>query len=175
MQAFSPLGFGQVIAFLLPGLIALKAVAYFSPVVTCWFTSCQTSRSPIGSALLLLVGSLAAGVTVSAARWAAIDCYCLRRYKRDDIDYSKVDEHRTAFLTIIEGRYRFYQFHSNTLIAVAVLLVARLLHSWSSAWRGDRLVVTIALLVAIPLLFAASRDGFRRMYRELHAMLVLLR
>jgi hypothetical protein len=171
MQAFSPLGFGEVIAFLLPGLVALRAVAHFSDSVGGWFTACESSSAPVGPALLLLIGGLAAGVTVSAVRWAGLDCFLFRKHQLCDLDYSKVDDHKEAFRAIIEGRYRFYQFNGNMLVAVVALVTARFAASGSAALAGAPLALTITLVLAILVLLLASRDGIRRTRQDLVSIL----
>ena len=65
--------FGLVIAYVLPGFVALWGVSYFSPTVESWITATQQGAPSVAGFMYVTVASLAAGLTVSAVRWAIID------------------------------------------------------------------------------------------------------
>ena len=73
MSTLSNQNFGLVIAYLLPGFVALWGVSYFSPSVASWIVVSQQDAPTVAGFMYVTLASLAAGVTVSAVRWALID------------------------------------------------------------------------------------------------------
>lgn len=73
MSTLSNQNFGLVIAYLLPGFVALWGVSYFSPTVASWITASQHDTPTVAGFMYVTLASLASGVTVSAVRWAIID------------------------------------------------------------------------------------------------------
>ena len=73
MSTLSNQNFGLIIAFLLPGFVALLGVSFFSPAVASWITVPRQDAPAVAGFMYVTLASLAAGVTVSAVRWAIID------------------------------------------------------------------------------------------------------
>jgi len=65
--------FGPLIAYLVPGTIVLLGLSQFSPAVRVWFAATPADAPTVGGFLYLTLASLAAGMTVSALRWALVD------------------------------------------------------------------------------------------------------
>ena len=65
--------FGLLISYLVPGAVVLLGLRPFSPTLQGWFATASVDTPTIGGFLYLTVASLAAGMTVSAVRWAAVD------------------------------------------------------------------------------------------------------
>lgn len=165
--------FGIIIAFLLPGFIFLWPFQYFSPTVAIWFRGAGfdgSGTSPSGgSFLLVVVASLAAGLLISAIRWAVFDCLLLRRFRRIKIDYSRLEEKLTAFTLINENHYRYYQYYSNSSIALIGWAVAQALRGLP---RTPLLVASVvAFLVVELILFLAARDALDKNISKLLSLL----
>ena len=94
--------FGLAIAYLIPGFIGLAGVAAVSDVIRTWLGG--DGGPTVGGFLYVSLGSIAAGMTVSAMRWAVIDTIHhftgLRRPKWDD---SKLNERLRAVEHLVDG------------------------------------------------------------------------
>jgi len=105
---------------------------------------------------------------IGAVRWALIDQILRRYYFRrhgkplPEIDFSKLSDPDkfAVFQGVNENHYRYYQYYSNTLVAIVVgsliyLATGRVNASWS-IWAVV-ILSTLTLLVA-SILFVASAD-----------------
>src|SRR5687768_10950940 len=63
--------FGLVIAYLIPGFVALAGIVPFSPLVRAWLSGPETMN--FGAPLYALLAATAAGMIVSVFRWLIID------------------------------------------------------------------------------------------------------
>ena len=73
MQAVSNDNFGPLIAYLVPGATVLVGLSNFSMTLRSWLGNTPSDAPSIGGFLYLTVASIAAGMTVSALRWVAVD------------------------------------------------------------------------------------------------------
>ncbi|MBS1969478.1 MAG: hypothetical protein JSU04_04190 [Bdellovibrionales bacterium] len=162
----APQNFGLAIAFVAPGFLGFVALSYFSPMASDWLQAASKEDQGVGVFLFVLLGSIALGIVISGIRALLIDrllhSKLMRGWKvsQPSIQWDKMDDQkREALNTLIEGFYRYYQFYSNSLIALLLLLVARLcgdsnplLSWWSCA----------ALLIVGVCLFWSARDSYRK-------------
>jgi hypothetical protein len=132
----------------------------FSPTVHAWLLHSSPAGPTVGGFLFVTLASVAAGMTASAVRWAVVDPLHHRTgVLKPAWDDSKLPERLEAFEALVEAHYRYYQFHSNTLVA--------LLFSYA-AWRpslGNRPVgADLGIVFLSAIFFAVSRDNLRRYY-----------
>ena len=114
--------FGLVIAYVLPGFVALWGVSYFSPTVESWITATQQGAPSVAGFMYVTVASLAAGLTVSAVRWAIIDTiHHATGVIPPAWEFAVLNDKLPGFLGLDENHYRYYQHHSNMFVAVALL------------------------------------------------------
>ncbi|MGA2501269.1 MAG: hypothetical protein ABSH20_26315, partial [Tepidisphaeraceae bacterium] len=128
MGELSGRNFGLVIAYMLPGLVCLAGLSPFSPMVRSWLAM-TGSGNPAGSAgpgapsvagfCFVALASLAAGLMVSAVRWAAVDSLHHRTgVTRPAWEDATLSVKLEAFDYIVENHYRYYQFYANMLVAL---------------------------------------------------------
>src|SRR5579884_4018361 len=109
--------FGLLIAYILPGFVALTGVALLVPTVAGWLRTDQSIS--LGPPLYTLLAATAAGMTVSCFRWLLIDrIHLLTGITAPVFNARALEERPGAFSYLVENHYRFYQFYGNTLIAV---------------------------------------------------------
>ncbi len=123
--------FGLVIAYLLPGFIALAGLAPLVPVV--------------------------AGMVVSCFRWFLIDrIHSLTGVPAAAFNARALEDRPMALNFLIENHYRYYQFYANALIAVIwSYTISRLFNtSYVLGFATD-----IGTLILCIVLFAGSRDA----------------
>lgn len=129
----SNLDYGVIIAFVAPGFVAFHAASYQLSTAQTWMTAASDKEQSVGVFLFVLLASLSAGLIVSGVRALAIDrlLQCrpvLRRFAVPSyaIDWSKMDDKKLSILiTIRDGYYRFYQFYSNTFVAMVFWILCR--------------------------------------------------
>lgn len=154
--------FGLIIAYLLPGFIALAGIAPLVPAVAGWL---QPATQIIGIAppLYALMAATAAGMVVSCCRWLVIDQLLYFTGLPQSIsNYRVLGERIVALNYLVENHYRYYQFYANTLIAILFAYgINRLLKTSSLLGLGTDLGV----LTLCAVLLAGSRDALSK-YRQ---------
>ena len=170
MSTLSNQNFGLIIAYLLPGFVALWGVSYFSPSVASWIVVSQQDAPTVAGFMYVTLASLAAGVTVSAVRWALIDhLHHATGIVPPAWKFAHLEGKLQGYLTLIENHYRYYQFYSNMFIAAAFAFWARLF-SEGPAVTGC-LAATCGFLALEMILFAGSRDTLHKYYSRTQQLL----
>ncbi len=159
MGELSVRNFGLLIAYLIPGFLALWGLSFLSPAVAGWLQGAGESGPTVGGFLYVLLASVAAGMTVSALRWAIVDrTHAMTGLRRPQLDFGNLSGKLDAFEQINEHHYRYYQFYSNSLVAVFFAYPTWRLHGGGSVW-------TDLAFVVVEVVFAAgSRDALRNFY-----------
>jgi len=147
--------FGLVIAYLLPGFIALIGVAPFVPMIAGWLRADQSGG--FGAPVYALLAATAAGMVVSCFRWFLVDqVLVLTGLERPRFNAQALEQNPSAFNYLIENHYRYFQFYSNTLVAVIWTYFIYRSHSTSSHLT---LGTDAGVMVLCTVLFAGSRDA----------------
>jgi hypothetical protein len=160
MQEVHNGNFGLAIAYLLPGFVVVVGVSLFLRSVRAWLSPDAAQAPTVGGFLYVTLASLAAGMTVSAVRWAVIDTvHKWTGLRRPDWNYRVLHERITAYEFLVGNLYRYYQFYSNMLLAVAFAYAAYVVSG------GSRVGWLTVDFVAIEWVFwLASRDTLRNYY-----------
>ena len=170
MSTLSNQNFGLIIAFLLPGFVALWGVSYFSPAVASWITVPQQDAPTVAGFMYVTLASLAVGVTVSAVRWAIIDhLHHATGIVPPVWKFAYLEGKLQGYLTLVENHYRYYQFYSNMFIATAFTFCARLVSEGPTI--TNRLATTCGFLTLEVIFFAGSRDTLQKYYNRTQQLL----
>ena len=168
MGEVSQRNFGLLIAYLVPGYIALWGIGALVPGIEPWLLGSVEAGPTIGGFLYLTVGCVAAGMFASAVRWAVLDTLH-HATGIPSVQWSdrSLHERVRAYEWIVENHYRYYQFYGNSLIAILFTL---------ACWRGSTPGavpgwVDIAVFVLSAVCFAGSRDALRKYYRRASSLL----
>lgn len=160
MRDVTSSNFGIAIAYLIPGVILLLGLAQLNPALAAWLEVTSKGELTVGGFLYATLASLTLGLLASTIRWAVIDTLHHRTgLVRPSLEFRQLPEAALAFDTIIEGRYRFYQFYSNSAIALPIAEVC-----WLSSGASWLTVFPVAFVEVV--LLAGSRDALRHYYRE---------
>src|SRR5665213_1122493 len=111
--------FGLVIAYLLPGLIALWGLGYIEPTVRTWLGTADQNAPTIGGFLYGTLASIGCGLLISTVRWLVVDT--LHRstgLRAPKWSFSQLQKNIEAFDRMVELHYRYYQFFGNSAIAL---------------------------------------------------------
>jgi hypothetical protein len=160
--------FGLIIAYLLPGFVALAGVAPLAPTVSAWLKP-NDGGLGIGPPVYALMAAMAAGMIVSCFRWLLIDqLHSLTGVASPVFNAKALEERPSAFTYLVENHYRYYQFYANTLVAVVWTYGVYRILSISASLRPG---TDIAVLILCIVLFAGSRDALSK-YRNRCGQLV---
>ncbi len=163
--------FGVLIAFLLPGFIFLWIVSQSSPLIASWFANAQQESVTAAKFLFVFVASLCIGLIVSAIRCALIDSLLklIGLKPPEDGLYSALSdpEKYKAFQGAVENHYRYYQYYSNSLVAI---LAAILLNFISKSDCAKTWYIIGVSGVCIVLLWGA-RDALSKHYKKITEIL----
>lgn len=170
MNSLTTQNFGLVIAYLLPGFVALWGVSCVSPTVDAWISASQQNAPTVAGFMYVTLASLAAGVTVSAVRWAIIDqLHHATGIVPPAWKFGNLEGKLQGYLTLIENHYRYYQFYSNMFVAAAFSFAARAVSAGASVTLSS--LANIAFVTLELVLFAGSRDTLRKYYSRTQQLL----
>jgi hypothetical protein len=159
--------FGLLIAYLLPGFVALGGIAPLVPTVAGWLKADQTAS--FGAPLYALLAATAAGMTVSCFRWLTVDqLHVFFGVPPPNFNARALEERPAAFQYLVENHYRFYQFYANTLIAV---VWSYSIFRWLKTSSLLRFDTDVGVLILCAVLFAGSRDALSK-YRGRSVQLI---
>lgn len=171
MKSIGPLDFGMVIAYLLPGFIALYGLRYLSPAVNQLIGLSYTKDGGIGIEIAIVAFALSAGVVVSAFRANVLDPLQERSgVGKPDFDVSKLKDEKAlkAYEAAISNTYRFAQFYGNTFVALLFLTAAR---AWATGGLLTNVPVVVIVLIALVVLFIAHRWQLEQTYSTIQKIL----
>ena len=170
MRDVNSSNFGLLIAFVVPGFTTILGMSYLSPTISQWIGSSTDQAPTVGGFLYVTIGSVAAGMTVSAARWIIIDSvHAWTGVSQPRWRISKLAKAVSAYNLLIEIHYRHYQFHSNMCIALVFVYVAR--KSSLGLWGEPIGLLDAGFFVLLLLFFVTSRDNLRKYYGRVEQLL----
>ena len=161
--------FGLLIGFVLPGFTVLWGMSYFSETISHWLAGSSTTPT-VGGFLYVTLASVAAGVMVSTVRWAVIDTiHHWTGLRQPEWDFSRLRQSVAAYNVLNEIHYKYYLFHSNHLVALLLVYLARRIHLgfFTAPWGW----LDLGFLVLSVILFVGSRDTLRKYYTRVGQLL----
>ena len=160
-----------MVAYLVPGFVVLWGVSYSSPNLRAWLATPPDNLPTVGGLLYVTVASLAAGMTVSAIRWAVFDTLH---------HHTGVAPPRWDFARCRKSSMPIRHSSRTTIATTNCTLTcswpSRSLTSarfFATPWRAYRVgVVDIGFIIVSVVLFLASRDALRKYYRRAGELLI---
>jgi hypothetical protein len=157
--------FGILIAYLLPGFVAVWGVSFFSETVHNWLGASTINAPTVGGFLYVTIGSIAAGIVISTVRWAIIDgIHHETGIPEPKWEFSRLEERLAAFEEFVEYHYRYYQCSANMFLAVAFTYTTWLLSHSGGFYRAGWLNLAFIFLEVV--FWMGSRDSLRKYYRR---------
>jgi len=162
--------FGLLIAYVIPGFVAVWGLSALIPEIKLLLLARGTDQPTIGGFLYLTLAAVGTGTFVSTVRWMLIDTlHHATGLRRSQWDFSGFHETGRAYARLNDLHYLHYQFHSNSLVAVAF---AYLTHRLTEGGRaGLTLATDAAVFVVLVVLFLGSRDTLRKYFERLDQLL----
>ncbi len=164
--------FGDLIAFVIPGLVLLVGFIPLSPTVRSWFARPERESAALGGALLLLVWALGAGIMLDAMRVQTVDrIHHLTGV--EEVQWSLAQFDQTTFAEFegtIENYFRFHQFYGNVFVALVfgyLIRIVTLKRKWWPPGWVDAGVVALMCLA-----WVGSRTELQSCYAALAELVV---
>lgn len=163
MNELSDKNFGILIAYVLPGFVALWGLSCLSPTVESWISASQQASPTVAGFCYTSLASLAAGLTVSAVRWALLDTlHHITGIAPPDWKFAALNDKLPGFLALVENHYRYYQFYAGMFVAVAFSFATHGIVGDSRLF--DRPWLSVAVVIVELVFFTGSRDSLRKYY-----------
>lgn len=157
-----------MIAYMLPGFVALWGVGLIDPTVKVWLGTTPQNAPTLSGFLLSTVAALALGLTLHTIRWYLVDrIHQWTGIRPKEWDFSAFQDRLAAYDKLTENHYRFHQFYGGMVLALTWLMIAR--HLAASTMSPDR--IDLAIMAAIVLYWLGSRDALEKYYRRVDAVL----
>lgn len=155
--------FGYLIAYVLPGFVALWGLSYLSPTVEGWLGIASPEGPTVGGFLYVTIGSVGAGLLSSTVRWMVIDTlHHHTGLRKPEWDFAKFANRVEAFSRLVADHYAYYKFYGNSLIALLFAWVCRRL---SLGFFQETLSwLDLGFVALIVILFIGSRDTIGKYY-----------
>lgn len=168
--------FGIIIAFLAPGFILLCGASYHVRMIQEWLKAGETGAPTVGGFLYVTLGSIAAGVAVSAFRWLMLDFILCTIFKCKDqeLNFKHLSGKQDAFNLINEHHYRYYQYYANMLIAILITYISRFIARCfqSQDLLNQREIFFFAVILIIEVVLGiGSWDARRKFYERAKVIL----
>jgi hypothetical protein len=162
MSEISGKQFGLIIAYVLPGFIALAGLSPLFPAVARWLWPVTQGDLGLGAPLYAVLAAMTIGLVLSCFRWVLIDhVHEWTGVKRPTWDDRQLPDVLSAFDYVVQNHYRYYEFTANTLLALIFAYgLNRSLGTLPFLGTGTDL----GMLLIVVVLFAASRDALAKYY-----------
>ena len=117
MSELTNKNFGLLIAYVLPGFLTLLGISRYSQSLASLVRYTPHGAPTVAGFLYITLGSLLAGLTISALRWATIDTFHhVTGLKTPDFEFSLLDERLEGFLQLATVQFGFdLDFGKDTL------------------------------------------------------------
>lgn len=125
MQDINSNNFGILIAYLLPGFIAVVGISFHSDVIRNWLTASSDQSPTVGGFLYVTVASLAMGLAISTLRWLVLDTiHHHTGISEPQRNFKRLQETLSAYQYLVQTHYDYYKFHGGMMLAMAFFFLA---------------------------------------------------
>lgn len=167
MQSVTNQNFGILIAYVLPGFVALWGLSTRINQLQIWLGNSAEQDGTVGGFLYVTLLALTIGLVASTLRWMLLDTlHHNTGIPRPKWSWAKLEKNLQAYILFEENHYRYYQFYGNMLVAVPIGYV-----SWRSTgadwWQTTDLIFAGLLIV----LYFGSRDTLKKYYLRVAELL----
>jgi hypothetical protein len=162
MKDITSTSFGYIIAFLLPGLLALYALGYWSSGVRDLLQPALRADATVGPSVILILVALGTGLLVSALRFFIFEKFLCSRhhFPRDMFKKLSGENKLLSFRAVVDEHYRYHQFYGGCAVSATILYFGwlRINHTLGSGL----LWTTISFLVFELVLMRTAMNTFVR-------------
>lgn len=162
MQDINSNNFGILIAYLLPGFVAVVGISFHSDTVRSWLTASPDPSPTVGGFLYVTVASLAMGMVISTLRWLVIDTiHHHTGIPEPRRNFKRLRETLSAYQYLVQTHYAYYKFHGGMLLALAFYFLSLVTSGHAvAAW------MVMAFAAGEWLFWLGARDTLRKYYSQ---------
>lgn len=164
MKDITSTSFGFIIAFLLPGLVGLYGVAFWSPPTRQILRTFLTVQSNVGLFLLAILAALIIGLLVTAFRALIFERWFHNLDHLDPADFAGLatEAKLVAFRAAIDEHYRYHQFWGGMTVVMPVSYVGWIKESWNALSAASILLTFVVFMVVEVVSAWAAVDAYQR-------------
>jgi hypothetical protein len=165
--------FGYLVAFLLPGLVGLYGLGFWSTEVSGFLLKpAQDSQATVGPSVLVLLAGLVTGLLVNALRAPLFEDLICKDVSYEPHFFQKIGaaDRITTFRVFVDELFRYHQFYGGILIALIPMF-----SGW--AWNNRRVyapqtigVVTLVFLLLEWTLFYNAKANYARFVNRVNEL-----
>ena len=156
--------FGLIIAYVLPGFIALAGLVPIFPGVGRWLWPTGQGDLDLGAPLYAVLAATTIGLVLSCFRWFLIDHFHhWTGVKPPAWNDRQLPQVLGGFDYVVQNHYRYYEFTGNTFLALSL---AYCLNRLTGTLPFLGLGSDLAMIAILSVLFAASRDALAKYYQR---------
>jgi hypothetical protein len=164
MNQTSSWQFGLIVAYVLPGFIALAGTAPLLPVMATWLHPVAECGLGLGPPVYAVLAATAVGMFLSCFRWLTIDqIHSWTGVRRPAWDDRQLASTLGGFDYLVQNHFRYYEFCGNSLVAV---VWAYGLNRWMGTLPFLGTGTDLGMLIVSAVLFTASRDALAKYYNR---------
>ncbi len=162
MKDLTSTSFAYIIAFLLPGLLAMYALNFWPADVARLPDPAFKAQATVGPSLILILMALGMGLCVSALRFFIFEKFLCRRHSFPPDMFAKLTKSNrlTSFRAVVDEHYRYHQFYGGCAVGFAVLYGGWLRNTWVLSWHV--VLISLAFVVLEVVLFKTAINAFER-------------
>jgi hypothetical protein len=156
--------FGYIIGFLLPGLLSLYGLAFWSSRVEKIMQPASNIAATIGPSVILLLAALAAGLIVSAIRCYVFEKFVCRetQFEKDMFSRLGTGEKLSSFRAVVDEHYRYHQFYGGCFVGLAIAYFGWLWNTYPTLTWIWRAVSLVGFVVVEALMFVTATDAYEK-------------
>jgi hypothetical protein len=161
--------FGLLVAYILPGFVALFGIAPLVPMVAKWLQPVNLSELSVGPTVYAILAAITFGMIASCFRWLTIDhLHEWMGVRRPDWNDIHLENRLSAFNYLVEIHYRYYQFYANMIVSI---LACYGLNRFMRTMPFLGLRTDFAVLFLCAVLFIGSRNALSNYYTATRRLL----
>ena len=163
MKDLTSTSFGYVIAFVLPGIVGLFALASWFPGLGELLEPATSKDATLGPSFFLLLSCLTVGLIIGAARHYIFQKGLCRRHQlQPDIFKGLSGERLVAFKAAVDEHYRYHQFYGGCAIALPILFCGWIRQIWPNLGVLKSFVIILAFIGFDLFLVVTAIDAFKQ-------------
>lgn len=159
-------GFGYLIAYALPGFVALAGVAFVLPDAGTLLRVARDGNTSVGAFLFVVCIGIGAGVFLNGVRALTID-----RFLPKPPAGQRTPETEGVYQNLLAQHYNYFQFYGNLIPAVLVFVVGWAVSARTPVWTWSTAGRASGTVVVEVILFLAARHALNRLHQKIGDLL----
>lgn len=164
MKELTATSFGWVIAYVLPGLLGLYTISFWSDTVKEQLSAFSKAESTVGLFLVMLLTALLIGLELAAVRWLLFERFICRKKKQQLPDFSTlaIQGKMAAFRIVVDEHYKYHQFWGGLTPVIPAFFFGLAKSQNIVLCSKEALTLTFVMLLFEAITVAAAVDAYNK-------------